>query len=276
MARLKVLIVEDEALEAFKLEGWLEGTDFEVVGIAETAQGAIKRALENPPNIVLMDIMLPDGYLAGAYAARQIQESTGAQILYITGIPADREVLNEVRRTKECQFLTKPITQVQLLTSLKVASMWAEKNKAVVFLSYSHHDRRFAKELLKHTGPLNDVGVDLWADTRIAAGFPWEPEIKRALEAARAAVCLVSIDFVNSAFIKEVELPALLKATEKKGLRVIPVFISAVEKSILERHGMLAYQGMNGPLNPIAKWPPARRDEECWVPLCEQLLELNK
>jgi hypothetical protein len=70
-----------------------------------------------------------------------------------------------------------------------------------------------------HLKPVEREGIiDLWDDTKIAAGVQWKEASMDAFEAARVAVLLVSADFLASDFISEHELPTLLaQAKEERG-----------------------------------------------------------
>ena len=97
-----------------------------------------------------------------------------------------------------------------------------------VFLCYSRANAAWMERLLVHLGPLHkDNLVDVWSDKRIRPGDDWHAEIDAALAAARFAVLLVSADFYNSVFIRDVELPGLLAASEAGGCKVIPLLVSA-------------------------------------------------
>ena len=56
----KILIVEDEIIEAIDLQQRLENMNYNVVGIAGTGDEAIRKTEEFKPNIILMDIMLKE------------------------------------------------------------------------------------------------------------------------------------------------------------------------------------------------------------------------
>jgi hypothetical protein len=120
--------------------------------------------------------------------------------------------------------------------------------------------------------PLQDVGIETWADVpQIPLGEQWRPQIEQNLARASAAVCLVSIHFINSAFIRDVEWPVICKAGRERDLPVIPVFTGAVDRETLERTGLLGFQAINEPDDPIGLWKPDKRRLRCWNALCERL-----
>jgi hypothetical protein len=98
--------------------------------------------------------------------------------------------------------------------------------KPTVFISYSHKDEAWKDRLVTHLEVLQCQGLlDLWDDRRIYAGQDWEQEIEAAMNAASAAVLLVSADFLTSAFILGKEVPRLLERHDKEGLRIFPVIV---------------------------------------------------
>jgi two-component system, response regulator PdtaR len=68
---LRVLIVEDEALPAMLLQGYIEDMGHEVVGWATTAAEALQMFEERSPDLALVDLHLDDG-LTGVKVAQQI------------------------------------------------------------------------------------------------------------------------------------------------------------------------------------------------------------
>ena len=91
------------------------------------------------------------------------------------------------------------------------------------------------------------------------AGSRWREEIAKALAVARAALLLVSQDFLNSDFITREELPELLKKAEKEGLKIfwVPLRPSTVKDSPLA-----AFQSaVDDPSVPISRLRKAKREE---------------
>lgn len=99
-----------------------------------------------------------------------------------------------------------------------------------IFVSYAHEDISFLKELLKPFVPLKkQFGFHLWFDGCLEAGDVWESHIDHFLKQARAAILLISQDFMASSFIQEKELPILLKRHLEEHLTIIPILVGPVE-----------------------------------------------
>lgn len=100
-------------------------------------------------------------------------------------------------------------------------------SRTSVFVSYSHHDQDWLDKLMVHLRPLaRNSGIDVWADTRIQPGSQWANEIATALHTAKAAVLLVSGEFLASEFIANRELPVLLERSARENLKVLPLIVS--------------------------------------------------
>lgn len=129
-----------------------------------------------------------------------------------------------------------------------------------VFVSYSHNDAAWLAELKKWLKPLEAKGlVDVWDDTKIKPGALWRQEIQKALDAARLAVLLVTQDFLNSDFITKNELPPLLEAAGKDGLRILWI---AVSPSTVADTPIGDYQALNNPAKPLSTLEAKDRDAQ--------------
>jgi len=139
-----------------------------------------------------------------------------------------------------------------------------------IFISYSHKDVDYLHKLFVHLRPLEKSGiVDPWADTKLEAGDNWKEEIERALSKARAAILLVSADFLASDFIVDNELPPLLANAETRGARIIPVIIKPCR--FARDKNLKRFQAVNDPSKPLANMPDA--DQEVIYDKVSELVE---
>jgi hypothetical protein len=132
--------------------------------------------------------------------------------------------------------------------------------QGTVFISYSHKDKRWLQRLLVHLKPLERQGVlDIWEDSRIKPGAPWREEIRKALEAARLAVLLISADFLASDFIMSDELPTLLRSAEEGGTIVIPLIVAPSRFG--RTTSVSRFQAINSPDLPLTRLAAYQREE---------------
>ena len=140
--------------------------------------------------------------------------------------------------------------------------------RSQIFFSYSHKDRKWLDACQNHLTPLfRKQRITIWSDTQIKSGDLWRNEIEKGLAAAKVAVLLVSPDFLNSDFIAENELPPLLEASEKEGLRILWV---AVRYSSYEDTDVARYKAVNDPLRPLASLRGSSREKEL-VRICKEI-----
>lgn len=141
-----------------------------------------------------------------------------------------------------------------------------------VFISYSHADGEWLERLQIMLAPLQRQGaIDVWADTCIQPGQPWQEEIKKALARAKVAVLLVSPDFLHSEFIHQDELPPLLEASRKEGLTILWV---PVRPSLYKATAIAHFQAVCDPKTPLSALPRAQQEAEL-VRIAEQLMTIR-
>ena len=119
MNRAKILIVEDDREVAKSLEMRLKKLGFSVVGREDTAETAIKKADEQRPDIVLMDIEL-GGKMDGVQAADVIRKKYHIPVIYLTAI-CDTKTLERVGATAPYGYILKPFKDDELRTSIEIA-----------------------------------------------------------------------------------------------------------------------------------------------------------
>ena len=98
--------------------------------------------------------------------------------------------------------------------------------KPLVFVSYSHKDKKWLEELRPHFKALDRTGnIQYWDDKRIRQGDDWFDEIRTALADTRYAVLLVTKHFLDSSFVLEEEIPYLLTQEYKGKLEILPIIV---------------------------------------------------
>ena len=115
-----------------------------------------------------------------------------------------------------------------------------------LFVSYCHQDKQWLERLQVHFKALERDGtIDVWDDTDIKMGDDWDEEIEEGLKGAKAAILLVSADFLASDYIVHEELNVLLEA-EKQGLLILMVILRPCILGELSR-----FQSVNDPARPL-------------------------
>jgi WD40 repeat protein len=94
----------------------------------------------------------------------------------------------------------------------------------LVFISYSHRDRDWLARLLTFLKVY--TSLDVWADKYIEVGGQWRRDIATALSCSSVGVLLVSDHFLASDFIRNEELPQLLRASEAGEITLFAIPIS--------------------------------------------------
>jgi CheY-like chemotaxis protein len=113
---LRILVVEDETLMAMALSDQLEDLGHRVVGLAASAELAVKLAGERMPDVVLMDIRLA-GRTDGIEAARRMQRSRPVPVIFLTG-ETKRETLARAKAFGPIGLLRKPYLPKELTALL--------------------------------------------------------------------------------------------------------------------------------------------------------------
>jgi hypothetical protein len=135
------------------------------------------------------------------------------------------------------------------LNALKLPVPEVPPLRGNVFVSYSHGDSGWLEKLRAYVAPLERRKVfTLWADTQIQPGKRWQAEIREAIEAAKAAILLVSKKFMESDYIAGIELPRILSAERKRGITILPVMISPCDIGRLSE-----FQFVNSPSDPLVE-----------------------
>ena len=105
----RALIVEDEILIAMDLEAQIRKLGFDVCGVTSNAREALSLAMEDPPDLAIMDIYL-NGTRDGIEVARQIRNLFATPVIFITAYSDDDGLMERIRQyVPEAIVLPKPL-----------------------------------------------------------------------------------------------------------------------------------------------------------------------
>lgn len=120
-ASIRVVIVDDHAIVRQGLRALLEAEDdIEVTGEAGSVEEAIRRVGLDEPDLVLMDLQLPDG--TGVDACREILSRwTDTTVLILTSF-ADDQALYSAIMAGAAGYVLKQIQPDELLSGIRTAA----------------------------------------------------------------------------------------------------------------------------------------------------------
>lgn len=147
----------------------------------------------------------------------------------------------------------------------------ADLTKVRVFCSYAHEDESFRSELARHLSLLEDSGTiggfEFWWDGLIAPGQDWNAVIDAKLRDAEVIVFLISVDFLSSKFVREVELPLALSKHEEGSAVLIAVLLRWV---LWDNSPLSKLQALPDGLRPVESWPSR---DLAYTNICEGILK---
>lgn len=116
----KVLVVDDAAFMRISIKNYLTKNGFEVIGEAENGIVAIEKYKELRPDIVTMDITMPE--MSGLDAMKAIMSmDPGAKILMVSAMGQEAIVRDAVLSGAK-GFIVKPFKEEGLVSALKKLS----------------------------------------------------------------------------------------------------------------------------------------------------------
>ena len=129
LLKTKVLIVEDQFIEAHSLERILLRAGYGVTAIARSVPAAIKSIDKDAPELVLLDICL-QGDLTGIDLARQLKERN-IPFIYLSA-NSTKQILKDAKETKPYGFLVKPVREKDVLVMIDVALYLHQENQQLL------------------------------------------------------------------------------------------------------------------------------------------------
>ncbi len=118
--KIGVLIVDDIAETRENIKKLLQfESDIEVVGMAKTGREAVTVAREKRPNVIIMDINMPD--MDGIKATELITKEVPSAQIVILSVQNDADYLRRAMMAGARDFLTKPPSGDELVSTIRRA-----------------------------------------------------------------------------------------------------------------------------------------------------------
>lgn len=115
----RILVVEDEGIISAGIVCCINGLGHKVCGTAYSGKEAITMALQKKPDLILMDINLPD--MTGIEAMQNISAALSIPCIFLTGY-SDRKLIIEANSIHTTYgYLIKPIDENELSAAIVVA-----------------------------------------------------------------------------------------------------------------------------------------------------------
>ena len=125
---VRILIVEDDMIIAANLSLQLSLLEYEVTGIESRGEEAVAHALDNTPDIILMDINLK-GKLNGIETVSAIQATIDIPVIYLTA-NSDEATFAKAKETHPRAFITKPFNKLNLQRTIALVVEQQKKSLA--------------------------------------------------------------------------------------------------------------------------------------------------
>ncbi|HZK67862.1 MAG TPA: response regulator [Chloroflexota bacterium] len=118
MAQTRVVIADDESIIRMDLREMLTSLGYLVVGETGDGLSAVNLARELKPDLVIMDIKMPD--LDGIQATKILTEERIAPVLLLTAF-SQQELVEGAKEAGVVGYIVKPFRESELVPAIEVA-----------------------------------------------------------------------------------------------------------------------------------------------------------
>ncbi len=171
----KILIADDSAVNLTIMVDILSDAGYEVF-TAQNGKIAVKQALENLPDLILMDWQMP--VMNGIEALEMLKKDAKTReipVIMVTGIATTAEHLQEAYQKGAIDFIKKPFEKIELLARVKAILSFVTYYKLVI-LSKNNELSASLLQLSRLTELHEQISKKL---TRLKEDFP---ELERFMQ----------------------------------------------------------------------------------------------
>jgi two-component system, response regulator PdtaR len=145
VSRARVVVVEDESIIRLDLIEMLDALGYDVVGEAGDGRSALQVIAEQSPDLVLMDISMPD--MDGLTALEAIRHPYGPAVVMVTAFGQDAMVQRAVA-AGAAGYVRKPFSSGDLAPALEIALARHNQLRDMSTKAESAQDRLAARILI--------------------------------------------------------------------------------------------------------------------------------
>jgi AmiR/NasT family two-component response regulator len=116
--RIRVIIADDESVIRADLREMLTNLGYLVVGEVGDGQSAVNVARELKPDVVIMDIKMPD--LDGIEAAKILTQEKISPVLLLTAY-SQRDLIDRAKEAGVVGYLVKPFREQEIVPAIEIA-----------------------------------------------------------------------------------------------------------------------------------------------------------
>jgi len=127
---ISVYIVEDESIVAKDIQRCLIKLGYNVLGISNNGQDAVKKIVDLEPNIILMDIMIK-GSMTGIEVADLIKKNYNIPVIFLTAY-ADEDTLMKAKSAEPYGYVLKPFKEIDLHSTIEMAVYKHKKDTEII------------------------------------------------------------------------------------------------------------------------------------------------
>jgi response regulator NasT len=128
MGQTRVIIADDESIIRMDLKEMLGGLGYLVIGEAGDGLSAVNLARELKPDLVIMDIKMPD--LDGIAAAKILTEERLAPVLLLTAF-SQTDLILGAKEAGVVGYIVKPFRESELVPAIEIALSRFKEYRAI-------------------------------------------------------------------------------------------------------------------------------------------------
>lgn len=134
----KILVIDDEVTTVNLITMLLERKGFEVIK-ANNAEEGLRRAYRHQPDLVLLDIMMPD--MDGWEVCRRLRDLSDVPIIFLTALDSVKDIVHGLEIGAD-DYITKPFDHDELVARIRAHLRRAPRQQMSEELVFDNGDFR--------------------------------------------------------------------------------------------------------------------------------------